>query len=129
VESMKNKGWAKPVDLKYGIAFGFTGFVITLAGWYYSTGMLDLRFPAVIGVGLFGGGFFGSLIKRLYKEGEERKANSIFLAVILVSGIPLIVEYIHDFLIGNWSMWKLISIFVFTYLICYGTFRVTKSKR
>ncbi len=43
------------VDSKYGIAFGFAGFVITLAGMYYSTGMLDLRFPAV-GAGLFGGG-------------------------------------------------------------------------
>lgn len=37
----------KPVDLKYGIAFGFAGFVITLVGIYYATGMLDLRFPAV----------------------------------------------------------------------------------
>jgi len=30
--------------------------------------MLDLRFPAVIGVGFFGGGFLGSLIKRLHRE-------------------------------------------------------------
>jgi len=33
---------------------------------YYATDMLDLRFPAVIGV--FGGGFLGSLIKRLHRE-------------------------------------------------------------
>ncbi len=118
----------KPVDLKYGIAFGFAGFVITLVGIYYATGMLDLRFPAVIGAGFFGGGFLGSVMRRLHKDGEERKANFIFLALMLIVGIPLIAEYAYDILTGNWKIWKLISIFAFAYLICYGIFRITKSR-
>jgi len=116
-------------DLKHGILFGFAGFTLTLIGWYFATGLFDPRFPTVIGAGLFGGGFLGSLIKRLYKEGEKRKANSIFLAVVLIVGIPSIVEYAYNILTGNWKIWKLISIFVFAYLICYGIFRITKSKR
>ena len=115
-------------DLKCGMLSGFAGFALTLISWYFATGVLDPRFPAVIGAGLFGGGFLGSLIKRLYKEGEERKANSIFLAVMLIVGIPLIVEYAYDTLTGNWKIWKLISIFVYTYLICYGIFRVMESR-
>ena len=115
-------------DFKYGMLFGFVGFALTLVGWYFTTGAFDPRFPAVIGVGLFGGGFLGSLMKRLYKEGEERKANFIFLAVVLIVGIPLISEYTYDILAGNWKIWKLISIFAFAYLICYGIFRITKSK-
>jgi len=57
--------------LKYGILFGFAGFTLTLISWYFATGMLDPRFPAVIGSGLFAGGFLGSLIRRLHKEGGK----------------------------------------------------------
>ena len=115
-------------DLKYGILFGFVSFALTLIGWYFATGILDPRFPAVIGAGLFGGGFLGLLMRRLYKEGEERKANFIFLGVMLIVGIPLIVEYAYDILTGNWKIWKLISTFAFAYLICYGIFRVMESR-
>ena len=110
-------------DLKYGMLFGFAGFALTLVGWYFATGVLDPRFPAVIGTGLFGGGFLGSLIKRLHEEGEERKANLVFLTVMLVVGIPSIVEYAYDILTGNWKIWELISLFGFAYLICYAIFR------
>jgi len=68
------------------------------------------------------------LIKRLHKEGEERKVNLIFLAIVLIVGIPLITEYTYDILAGNWEIWKLISIFAFAYLICHGIFRIMKSK-
>ena len=75
--------------------------------------MFDPRFPAVI----CGGGFLGSLIKRLYKEGEERKANFIFLAVMLIVGTPLIAEYAYYILTG-----KIMEayFYTFTYLICYS---------
>ena len=94
---------------------------------YYPIGILDPGFPAVIGAGFFGGGFLGSLLRRLRKEGEERRADFIFLAIILIVGIPSIAEYIH-ILTGNWKIWKFISIFAFAYLICYGIFRITKTK-
>ena len=118
----------KSINLKYGIAFGFVGFAITLVFVYLATGTLDLRFPAVIGAGFFGGGFFSSMMKRLYKEGEEKKANLIFLAIVLIVCTPLIAKYIHDFLTGNWKIWKFIFIIAFVYLISYGAFRVMKSE-
>ena len=121
--------------LKYGILFGFAGFTLTLISWYFATGMLDPRFPAVIGSGLFAGGFLGSLIRRLHKEGEERRANFIFLAVILLATILLIADYISDILTENWKStltnWKIlrfISIFASVYLICYVILRIKKSK-
>jgi len=114
--------------LKYGIAFGFAGFIIALAGMFYATGMLDLRFPAVIGAGFFGGGVLGSLVRRLNKKGEERKAGFIFLCIVLIAGIPSIAEYTYDILTGNWKIWKLISIFAFAYLISYEVFCVIKSE-
>jgi len=124
------------IDLKYGMLFGSAGFALTLASMYFATGVLDPRFPAVIGVGVFGGGFLGSLIRRLHKEGEERKANFIFLAVFLLTGILLIAECIYDILTGNWKsiltgnwkIWRFISIFAFVYLICYAILRIKKSK-
>ena len=114
----------KSIDLKYGIAFGFVGFAITLVIIYLATGTLDLRFPAVIGAGFFGGGIIASIIRRLYKEGEERKANVIFLAVILVVSTPIIAKYTYDLLVGNWNIWKFIYILAGAYLISYGVFRV-----
>ena len=78
----------KSINLKYGIAFGFVGFAITLVVIYLATGMLDPRFPAVIGTGFFGGGILASMMKRLYKEGEERKANLILLTVMLLYAHP-----------------------------------------
>ncbi len=118
----------KSIDLKYGILLGVVGFTLTLFGMYYATGMLDPRFPAVIGVGLFGGGFLGSLLRRLHKEGEERKASFIFLTVLLIVGLPLITEHTRDILTGNWKIWKFVSIFAFIYLIGYAILRVMKSK-
>lgn len=116
----------KQVDLKYGMIFGFVGLIITLVVIYLTTGTLDLGFAAVVVAGFFGGGFLGSVMKRLYKEGEEKKANLIFLAIVLIVGTPLIAEYTHDFLTGNWKIWKFIPIFAFAYLISYGAFRVMK---
>ncbi len=118
----------KSIDLKYGILFGVVGFALTLLGMYYATGTVDPRFSAVIGAGFFGGGFLGSVMRRLYREEKEREANFIFLALMLIAGIPLIARYAYDILTGNWKIWKLISIFAFTYLICYGIFRITKSR-
>ena len=122
-------------DVKYGMLFGFIGFALTLISWYFATGALDPRFPAVIGAGLFGGGFLGSLMRRLHREGEERKANFIFLAVILIATILLIADCISDILIGNWKStltnWKIlrfVSIFASVYLICYIILRIKKSK-
>ena len=66
------------------------------------------------------------MIRRLHKEGEERKANFIFLAITLIGGIPLVAGYTYDILTGSWKMWKFISIFVFVYLIGYGILRVKK---
>ena len=66
-------------DLKYGMLFGFAGFTLTLISWYFATGMLDPRFPAVIGAGLFTGGFLGSLMRRLHKEGGKERQISFFL--------------------------------------------------
>jgi len=100
-------------DFKCGMLFGFVGFALTLVGWYFTTGTFDPRFPAVIGVGLFSGGFLGSLIKRLYKEGEERKANFIFLVVMLIVGIPLISEYTYDILAGNWKIYGSLFLYLF----------------
>jgi len=60
------------------------------------------------------------VLRKLYREEEERKANFIFLAVILIVSIPLIAEYTYDILTGNWKILKLISIFAFVYLIDYG---------
>ena len=65
----------------------------------------------------------GSLMRRLHKEGEERKANFIFLAVILLASILLIADCISDILTGNgksilinWKILMFISIFAYVYL-------------
>ena len=86
--------------------------------------MLDPRFPAVIGTGFFGGGILASMMRRLYKEGEERKANIIFLAVMLVVCIPTIAKYTYDVLTGDWKIGKMALIFASAYLIGYGIFLV-----
>jgi hypothetical protein len=74
---MKNKK-----NLKAGILFGIAGFILTLLLGYLATGTFDLRFPAVIGIGFFGGAFLGSLLRGLYKTGEGRKANLIMVIII-----------------------------------------------
>ena len=62
------------IDLRYGMLFGFVGFALTLVGMYFATGVLDPRFPTVIGAGFFAGGFAGSInIKK------EKKASSFLL--------------------------------------------------
>jgi len=114
----------QPVDLKYGMTFGFVGFIITLVGMYYATGMLDPRFPAVIGAGFFGGGFIGSVLRGLYKGGEKRKANLILLAVILVVSVPAIVKHVYDILTGSLEIEKIVLISASAYLIWYGISRV-----
>ena len=76
-KQMKNKK-----SLKIGILFGIVGFILTLLSGYLATGTFDLRFPAVIGIGFFGGGFLGSQLRRLYKTGEGRKANLIMVIII-----------------------------------------------
>lgn len=40
------------IDLRYGMLFGFVGFALTLVG-NFETGVLDPRFPAVIGAEFF----------------------------------------------------------------------------
>lgn len=81
---MKNKK-----DFKIGIFAGIIGFILTILFGYLTTGTFDLRFPAVVGIGFFGGGFLGSMLRRLYKTGEERKANLIMLIII---SLPLISQ-------------------------------------
>ena len=55
---MKNKK-----NLKIGILFGITGFILTLLFGYLITSTFDFRFPAVIGIGFFGGGFMSNIEK------------------------------------------------------------------
>jgi len=78
---MKNKKNLK-AGILFGIAGGIAGFILTLLLGYLATGTFDLRFPAVIGIGFFGGAFLGSLLRRLYKTGEGRKANLIMAIII-----------------------------------------------
>ncbi|AGK61881.1 hypothetical protein Asulf_01915 [Archaeoglobus sulfaticallidus PM70-1] len=112
-------------DIKFGILFGLVGFTLTLLTMYSATGILDWRFPAVIGTGFFGGGFLGSLMRRLYKGGEERKANLILLVCALCL-IPVIIENLYDVFTGNWRTWKAISVVGGVYLICFAIFRVAR---
>jgi len=43
----------KQINLKYGMIFGFVGLIITLVVICLTTGMLDLRFAAVVVAGFF----------------------------------------------------------------------------
>ena len=98
---MKNKK-----SLKIGILFGIVGFILTLLFAYLATGTFDLRFPAVIGIGFFGGGFLGSQLRRLYKTGEERKAN---LIMVIIIGL-LMISQIYSLATGQirGPMWRMI---------------------
>ena len=85
---MKNKK-----SLKIGILFGIVGFILTLLSGYLATGTFDLRFPAVIGIGFFGGGFLGSVLKRLQQTGNQKKVNLIvfiLICLMLISQIYLL---------------------------------------
>ena len=76
-----------------GILFGIVGFVLTLLFAYLATGTFDLRFPAVIGIGFFGGGFLGSVLKRLQQTGNQKKVNLIvfiLICLMLISQIYLL---------------------------------------
>jgi len=98
---MKNKK-----GFKIGILFGIVGFILTLLSGYLATGTFDWRFPAVIGIGFFCGGFLGSQLRRLYKTGEERKANLIMLIII---GL-LMISQIYSLATGQirGPMWRMI---------------------
>jgi len=65
--------------------------------WYLTTATFDWRFPAAIGLGFFGGGFLGSMLKGLYERGEERKANLVMLIVI---GL-LVISQIYSLATGQ----------------------------
>jgi eight-cysteine-cluster-containing protein len=69
-------------DLKIGALAGITGFFLVFIFLYLTTGYLDWRFAAVIGIGCFGGGFWGSMLRRLSKAGEGRKATMITLIMV-----------------------------------------------
>jgi uncharacterized membrane protein YfcA len=81
-------------DIKIGAFAGITGFFLIFVFWYLTTGYFDWRFAAVIGTGCFGGRFLGSMLRRLYKTSEERKATMIVLIVIsflIISHIPSLI--------------------------------------
>ena len=71
------------IDFRYEMLFGFVGFALleedfeTLVGMYFATGVLDPRFPTVIGAGFFAGGFAGSI--NIKKEKKEKQTSSFLL--------------------------------------------------
>ena len=98
---MKNKK-----DFKIGILFGIVGFILTLLFAYLATGTFDLRFPAVIGIGFFGGGFLGSVLKRLQQTGNRKTVNLIvFIMICLV-----LISQIYSLATGQirGPMWRMI---------------------
>ena len=112
-------------DIKIGALAGITGFFLTFIFWYLTTGYFDWRFPAVIGTGCFGGGFLGSMLRRLYKTGEERKATMIVLIVIsflIISYIPSLIEKGFG---PPWWRW----IFTAVLVICWFGLVVEISKK
>lgn len=97
---MKNKK-----DLKIGILFGIVGFILTLLSGYLATGTFDLIFPVVIGIGFFGGGFLGSLLRRLQQTGEQKKVNLIMFVIICLLLISQISRLVKGE--GMGSMWRI----------------------
>nr|QNO52137.1 hypothetical protein MDNCFBIC_00007 [Methanosarcinales archaeon ANME-1 ERB6] len=98
---MKNKK-----DFKIGILFGIVGFILTLLFAYLATGTFDLIFPAVIGIGFFGGGFLGSVLKRLQQTGNRKTVNLIvFIMICLV-----LISQIYSLATGQirGPMWRMI---------------------
>ncbi|MCK4399292.1 MAG: hypothetical protein KAV25_09925 [Methanophagales archaeon] len=98
---MKNKK-----DLKIGILFGIVGFILTLLSGYLATGTFDLGFPAVIGIGFFGGGFLGSVLKRLQQTDNRKTVNLIvFIMICLV-----LISQIYSLATGQirGPMWRMI---------------------
>jgi peptidoglycan/LPS O-acetylase OafA/YrhL len=98
---MKNKK-----DFKIGILFGIVGFILTLLFAYLATGTFDWRFPAVIGIGFFGGGFLGSVLKRLQQTGNRKTVNLIvFIMICLV-----LISQIYSLATGQIGgpMWRMI---------------------
>ncbi len=96
------------MNLKIGILFGIVGFVLALLFWYLTTGTFDWRFPTVIGVGSFSGGVLVSILRGLYKTGEERKAN---LVMSIIIGL-LMISQIYSLVTGQIKgpTWRMISI-------------------
>ena len=86
---MKNKNDLK-AGILFGIAGGIAGFILTLLLGYLATGTFDLRFPAVMGIGFFGGGFLGSVLKRLQQTGNQKKVNLIVFIIICFAVISQI---------------------------------------
>ncbi len=69
-------------NLKIGIFAGIIGFILTFLFGYLTTGTFDLRFPAVIGIGFFGGVYGGLKIRQMIISDEELKATLISLIAI-----------------------------------------------
>lgn len=110
-------------DLKMGILAGTTGFLLTFLFWYLTTGIFELRFPAVIGVGFFCGGFLGSMLSTLYKHGEERKVKLAILILICLL-IILNVHYLLESGMGPGWRWVL-SISTIVGCIALGYFTMS----
>lgn len=102
-------------DLKIGALAGITGFVLAFLFVYFTAGFewRFLEFPAVIGIGCFGGGFLGSMLRRLNKAGEGRKATMIVLIGISFLIIALIYPSLLEQGIGPpWWRWVFTAVFV-----------------
>ncbi len=93
-------------DVKVGVLFGVIGFGLTSLFWYLTTNTFDWKFPAVIGAGFFGG-LLGSIMRRLHKSGEERKA----FALSSIIWVPLIIIHVYEILTGNWKTWNFLFVF------------------
>ena len=95
---MKNKN-----DLKIGILFGIVGFMLTFLSGYLATSTFDWRFPAVIGIGFFGGGFLGASLRRLQQTDNQKKVNLIVFIIICL----LLISQIYSLATGQIGpMWR-----------------------
>jgi hypothetical protein len=101
-------------DLKIGIFAGIIGFILTFLFWYLTSGTFDLKFPAVIGIGFFGAGVLGSVLRRLQQTGDQKKVNPIgFMLLCLV-----LIFITYDLMSGNMSgpNWRM----YFTVILPFG---------
>lgn len=87
---MKNKK-----DIKIGALAGIIGFFLIFI-FGYLTGYFDWRLAAAIGIGCFCGGVLGSMLRRLKKAGEGRKATMITTLIIvsffIIINLPPLIE-------------------------------------
>ncbi len=111
--NMKNKKNLK-AGILFGIVGGIAGFILTLLLGYLATGTFDLRFPAVMGIGFFGGAFLGSVLRGLQQTGDQKKVNPIgFMLLCLV-----LIFITYDLMSGNMSgpNWRM----YFTVILPFG---------